>query len=166
MMLTQARLKELLRYDPDTGIFRWKVRTSNRVKVGDAAGWPNKGYVLIKVDGEVYMAHRSAWLYQTGQWPAEQTDHRNGIGDDNRWGNLREATCGQNQQNRSKHSNNTSGLIGVYWVKNAQRWRAQICVDGRQRYLGYFHNKESAHEAYLVAKAKLHTFNPTVRKTA
>lgn len=73
-MLTAERLRSLLRYDPDTGTFVWAARTSNRIKIGDVAGRPhNRGYVAIGVDGRVYLAHRLAWLWVTGNWPASRS---------------------------------------------------------------------------------------------
>ncbi|MCK9994454.1 MAG: hypothetical protein Dbin4_02974, partial [Alphaproteobacteria bacterium] len=98
--LTQSRLKELLHYDPDTGVFTRRVQTSSNARVGDVAGCLHpEGYRHIQIDGKRYAAHRLAWLYMTGEWPTNQLDHLNGVRDDNRWGNLREATHGQNQQN-------------------------------------------------------------------
>ena len=91
--LTQQRLKQVLGYDPKTGIFRWKVRRPKR-KPGDQAGCLNKeGYVKISVDGASYTAHRLAFFWMTGKWPTPMTDHFNGIRNNNRWENLREVTC-------------------------------------------------------------------------
>jgi hypothetical protein len=100
----------------------------------------------------------------TGEWPHEDMDHRNGVRDDNRWVNLREATSAENHQNRAVRSN--SGLMGVSWKANCKKFEASIMSRGRQMYLGQFDDKHEAHAAYLAAKAKLHTFNPTVRKGA
>ena len=83
--LTAERLREVLDYDPDTGVFTRKVRTASSVKVGDVAGSLNgKGYIRIRVDGRLYFAHRLAWLYVHGEWPVDQVDHINGIKNDNR----------------------------------------------------------------------------------
>ena len=108
--LTAEKLRELLHYDPDTGIFTRKVRTANRVQVGDAAGCQNgHGYLLIMVQSRLYRAHRLAWLHTHGVWPEDQLDHVNRIRTDNRIDNLRAVTNKQNGQNRSTQSNNTSG---------------------------------------------------------
>ena len=99
--ISVARLKEVLGYDAKTGVFVWryvrKGMSSNRSLV---AGMPRKvrGYRYIRIDGQLYAAHRLAWLYIHGRWPVDQIDHINGIRDDNRLVNLREATNGQNQQ--------------------------------------------------------------------
>ena len=166
-MLTQARLKELLRYDQETGIFTRLVRTASWVKVGDTAGCQhNCGYLKIGVSGKEYLAHRLAWLYMTGRWPSEEIDHRNGMREDNRWLNLREATTSENAQNLAVRSNNKSGLTGVIWYARYKKWQAQIQSRGQQTYLGRFEDKHAAYAAYLAAKAQLHTFNPTVREGA
>lgn len=161
--LTQSRLKELLHYDPDTGVFTWRTNRSH-IRIGDMAGAAhNRGYWQIQVDGRIYLAHRLAWMYVHGAFPIAGTDHINGVRHDNRIANLREATQAENHQNRSKQSNNNSGFIGVYWDSKRDKWCADIQAGKKRIRLGRFDAPESAHAAYLTAKAKLHTFNPTVR---
>ena len=162
-MITQSRLKELLHYDPETGVFTWAVRRNGIRNGGVAGGLDAKGYRKIGVDGRLYLAHRLAWLYVHGVWPQAQMDHRNGVHDDNRISNLREATNAQNSQNRALHANNTSGFPGVTWFWQRRKWMSQITFDGKRKGLGYFDDPEEAHEAYLAAKARLHAFQPTVR---
>jgi hypothetical protein len=155
--LTQARLKELLHYDPLTGVFTRLVATSNRIKVGDVAGsFDAYGYRRIMVEGKSYKAHRLAWLYVRGIWPANMLDHRNGIRTDNRIDNLREATSAQNGANTGKRSDNTSGFKGVCWNKHVGKWLAQIQIRSRMRYLGYFTTPEEASEAYQAAAKEYH----------
>lgn len=162
--LTQSRLKELLHYNPDTGLFTWKVSLSKRVKVGDIAGTvKNPGYLRIRIDGKPYYAHRLAWLYVYGAWPKDQIDHINGERTDNRICNLREATNAENQQNRKKQINNVSGYPGVYWNKSGQKWQARIKINSKTKYLGLFETPEAGHHAYLAAKAELHKFQPIPR---
>lgn len=164
-MITQERLKELLHYDAASGAFTWLIRTSNRIKIGDMAGTIHpRGYRHIRLDGKDYQAHRLAWLYVHGCFPAAGTDHINGVRDDNRIVNLREATHAENGQNRAMRSNNCSGFLGVFWHRKACKWMAQIRFEGKQKYLGLFESPESAHATYLAAKAELHTFNPSVRE--
>ena len=103
--LTAERLREVLAYDPDTGVFTWKARTSpfSRVNVGDVAGNLRRdGYIEICVDGRKHQSHRLAWLYVYGEWPADQIDHINGIRTDNRIANLREANNAENHHNLRK----------------------------------------------------------------
>ena len=151
--LTAEYLRSILHYDPATGVFTWKVRTANSVKVGDVAGSPDgHGYLLISVRSRLHKAHRLAWLHTYGVWPKDQIDHINRIGTDNRISNLREATNKQNNQNRSKPSNNTSGCTGVRWNKQNSKWRAQIMHNYKQISLGYFTTLEEALSARKAAQ--------------
>ncbi len=93
MTVTQARLKELLEYDPDTGIFRWRNAPNRRIRAGAIAGnLDTYGNRQIRVDGKSYLAHRLAVLYVTGSWPTTDIGHRDLNNDNNAWGNLRQAT--------------------------------------------------------------------------
>ena len=165
--LTLERLHELLSFDPESGLFRWKVRTSNRVAVGAIAGSAaSDGYLQIKIDRRKYLSHRLAWLYVHGRWPAEQLDHINGVRTENRIANLREATNAENAQNCAVRRNNKSGHPGVRWHKAAGKWQAEIKINRVQKCLGRFESLEAAIAARQAAKANLHTFQPTDRGTA
>lgn len=155
--LTASRLTEVLSYDPQTGVFSWQNPTTNRVKTGDRAGHPDTqhGYRLIGIDGRVYHAGRLAFLYMTGTMPAF-VDHINRDRADDRWDNLRSVTRSQNQMNRTKQSNNTSGFKGVHFISATGRWRARIGANTQQQSLGVYDTPELAHRAYLIAAAKLH----------
>ena len=158
--LTQERLKELLAYDRKTGVFTWKVRRL-ACTVGKVAGSEKGSYRRIGIDNGMYYAHRLAWLYVYGAWPAATIDHRDGDRSNNKIKNLREATSAQNSQNRLQHKNNSSGFTGV--VRSRNEWQAQIMVGGKAQFLGRFKTPEDAHQAYLAAKTKLHTFSPNTR---
>src|SRR3954464_3736442 len=129
MMLTQARLKELLHYDSETGLWTW-LKHRYRIQPGDRAGTISKkdGYCHIIIEKKNYMAHRLAWLYMTGGWPSMNMDHIDTNRSDNRWLNLRLATRPQNQANRRKQSNNRCGHKGVWWHKKNRKWRTRIKV--------------------------------------
>ena len=143
--LTAEKLRSILDYDHETGIFTRKVRTANRVKVGDAAGCPDgRGYLQIIVCSRKYRAHRLAWLHVYGEWPEDQLDHINRNRSDNRISNLREVSNKQNGQNKSKPNNNTSGHTGVFWHKQNSKWRAQITHNQKKIHLGYFTDLEEA----------------------
>lgn len=157
--LTAERLRQVLSYDPDTGIFQWKVRMSSRIAVGSVAGCNAKytkgnQYRVIGVDKTNYLAHRLAWLHVHGEWPAGEIDHINLDGLDNRIGNLRLATREQNQRNVGISKRNTSGAKGVSLHHNG-KWRATIYAD-RSYYLGSFATVEEASAAYERAAAKYH----------
>ena len=161
--LTAERLKELLSYDPETGVFRHLI-TRSGVRCGQVAGSRDKkGYVRLHIDGKKYFAHRVAWFYVHGLWPAHQVDHRNGINDANWIDNLRDATNAQNQQNSKLRRDNKARRIGVSWDSRRQKWRAQIRLRKKDYWLGYFQSEESASQAYAEAKQKLHSFQPTIR---
>jgi hypothetical protein len=143
-MITQSELKELVRYNKDTGEFVY-IKPRKRIKVGDTAGRNHsKGYWVIGINGRQYLAHRLAWLYITGEWPSDQVDHINHDRSDNRWGNLREATNKINHQNRPMQKNNKSGFTGVFWEKAINKWRSQIKVGGKKIHLGVFDNLSDA----------------------
>jgi hypothetical protein len=163
--LTQARLRELLHYDPTTGVFTWLPRptstrhgrTWNTRYVGTRAGTVDShGHVQIKVNGRLHLAHRLAWLYAHGEWPVAGLDHINGVRDDNRLANLRPATESQNAANRRTPITNTSGFKGVSWHKDRRRWQATIMVASKQSYLGLFDTPEAAHAAYAAAAREHH----------
>ena len=160
-MLTQEKLKQYLRYDQRTGVFTNRVQRTSRSLAGQEAGsLTASGYVEIGLCGKRYYAHRLAWFYVHGEWPA-QIDHKNGVRTDNRLCNLRAATNSTNAQNIGLRKTNTSGLTGAVWTRG--KWRAIIKHKNKQQYLGSFDTAEKAHEAYKKAKAQLHTFQPTIR---
>lgn len=162
--LTQERLKELLDYDPGTGVFRRLISRGN-ARAGNVTGcMRSDGYLNIKLDGKNYYAHRLAWLYVYGRWPKGQIDHINGVRDANGIKNLRVAKNHAEQaQNQKLHSANTSGFPGVTWHNRDENWQARIRCSGERYFLGCFDTPEEAAEAYRKAKARLHTFNPTAR---
>jgi hypothetical protein len=161
--MNQEQLKQILNYDPDTGIFTWKVANGRRVKIGEIAGrTTNTGHRQIGINNKQYLQHRLAWLYVYGTMPSKNIDHINGIRNDNRIANLREATHLENHQNRSKTIKNSTGYLGVVLTRG--RYIAQITVDKKHIYLGIYDTKEEAYDAYLKAKSELHTFNPIPRK--
>lgn len=161
MNLTVHRLKEVLRYEPDTGDFTWLKRTGSRTKVGELAGSIKKnGYRYISVDGTSYLAHRLAWLYMTGRLPSDIIDHADTNPVNNRWCNLREATKSQNAQNQHKAqaNNKSSRYLGVSYSTRDKKWIANINLEGKRFFLGCFSTEEEARDAYISAKHKYHPF--------
>ena len=153
-------LRSILAYDADTGVFTRLVSVSSRAKVGDVAGCKSNGYIVIRVFGKSRYAHRLAWLYVYGQWPAGDIDHIDGCGTNNRIANLRDVTHSTNMQNLIQATiRNTNGFLGV--MRSRKQWEARILVDGKRRYLGQFDTPELAHAAYLEAK-RLHHVGCTI----
>lgn len=171
--IDHASLVELFDYDPLTGIFirkprdiRWFIDGAQTAKhnmlawnakfAGTQAESTNTdtGYVRIGLFGKRILAHRLAWLYMTGSLPKEQIDHIDGNRANNKWDNLREANNAQNNRNGGLRVNNTSGFKGVYF--NQGKWRAQITVDYKVKYLGTFSSAEEGHLAYIAASKKYH----------
>jgi HNH endonuclease len=152
--LTVDRLKELLTYEPETGIFRWRVTRARTAKAGDIAGAVARGnYTQIKIDGHSVQAARLAVLYMTGEYPEHEVDHKNLDRQDDRWENLREATPSQNCGNRSTRRDSLLGVKGVQACKD--RYRAKIQINGKRKHLGYFATIADASAAYAAAANKL-----------
>lgn len=156
-ILTVDRLREVLSYNPTTGVFVWLVSTAHRITVGDIAGClDGYGYLAIRVDGRLYKAHRLAWLYVTGEWPSGQIDHCNCVPADNRITNLREASQSQNCANTHRRRHNKSGFKGVGWDREGQKWTARIRYKSRTFWLGRHETPEAAHAAYVEAAMRIH----------
>ena len=157
VMISHSHLLDLLKYDPENGVFTWLVAPRKNTASGSAAGSlkPN-GYIRITINGRAYYGHRLAWFYMYGEWPSEQVDHINLIRSDNRSSNLRLATRSQNLANARRPAHNTSGLKGVSWSGIMSKWLAQIQSKGQNINLGYFSNPEDAHQVYLSAARELY----------
>lgn len=151
--LTADRLRQFLKYDPETGVFTWRVQRGNQSK-GSRAGCIHNGYLVIWHNGKIYKAHRLAWLAMTGDWPPADIDHINGDRCDNRFSNLRLATRTENCMNRKMQSNNNSGIKGVSWNEQRRKWIAKIRVNRRLLHLGGFVRIEDAAAAYERAAHK------------
>jgi len=165
MPLTQARLKEFLHYDPDTGIFTWIQRPTNRINVGDRAGCVRKdprkktGYITIRINGVAYFAHRLVFLYMIGRFPEMYVDHKDHNGLNNQWDNLREATSKENAKNVSLGINNKSGMLGVIWREDRRKWMSFISIHKKRIYLYYGDDFKAACTARKAAEVK-YDFHP------
>ena len=144
-VVTQKELKKILHYNPDTGVFTRLTRPTNSANIGDVAGCVGtRGYIQIMIKYKMYPAHRLAWLYMTGKWPAHQIDHINHTKNDNRWINLREATSRENSKNSPLRKDNASGVVGVSMAKTLSKWQAYITISSKKKHLGYFTDKFEA----------------------
>lgn len=142
MTIDAERLKDLLSYNAETGVFTWR-KTKGRAKAGSAAGCKDTcGYEVIRVDNVLYKAHRLAWLYVHGRWPDGLLDHINRKPGDNRIANLREVSQSENMHNATRKSK--SGVPGVRWRHERNRWVAQIRVGYRNHVIGSFLSKDEA----------------------
>jgi hypothetical protein len=168
-------LRKLLRYEPETGKLFWRKRelkhfnaTEGRAAANVCATWNAKhagrealtglsnGYRNGRVLDRPVRAHRVIWAMQTGAWPDADVDHINGVKDDNRWSNLRQASRSQNACNRPVEKRSAAGIKGVRWHKRDRRWIARIRANGKEFHLGSFLSAEAAKEAYGAASRRLH----------
>ena len=153
--LTFDDANEVLKYDPATGLLRWRIDIGQRARAGNVAGFKNSiGYVIIKINGKPYKAHRLAWLLTHKNFPANFIDHRNRVRDDNRIGNLQDATNVENGRNRKLNNDNSSGVCGVVNVGGIKQWTARITVDGKLLQLGRFVDISDAISARQQADIK------------
>jgi hypothetical protein len=150
--LTQERLKELLHYNPETGIFTRKCNRGN-TKKGDIAGTPNtKGYLRLEICKKPYLNHRLAWLYVYGYFPENEIDHIDRDKTNNKISNLKEASRSCNMRNTKLFITNTSGVKGVAWDKYVGKWAARITVNLKFKGLGSYNNFDNAVCARLAAE--------------
>ena len=136
-LLTQSRLKEVLSYDIESGVFTWAIDRPKAKKGKVAGSIDGHGYHIICIDAVRHSAHRLAWLYIYGYYP-EEVDHQNHVRSDNRLINLRATDRSGNGRNTSKPSTNKSGVVGVSCTtrlgKRNHKWEVRACG----KFLGYF----------------------------
>jgi uncharacterized protein YkuJ len=150
-MISADEFRSRFAYESSTGVFTRRVacRTAPAGAVvgsvvKDGCG---KTYLTIWINGKNVKAHRLAWLYMTGEFPAATVDHINGNGTDNRWENLRCVSKGENNKNKRLFRKNKSGVCGVAFHKRDHIWTASIRVKTRLIHLGTFVNKDDAIDA-------------------
>lgn len=148
-------LRQLLRYDPETGKLFWRSNQSRKCRAGSQAftSMGSHGYFQGGVGGEKYLAHRVIWAMHAGEWPVE-IDHINGDRSDNRLSNLRNVTRSGNMKNQRLSTANTSGFIGVSRFKRDNKWQAKIMVARKCIFLGLFDTPEAAVAARKAAELK------------
>lgn len=161
-MLTADRLRELVDFDPGTGVFTQRIVYEGqraRWKAGRVSGSISKqsGYLTLRVDGKNFQAHRLAWLHVHGTWPTAEIDHRDGDRRNNCMSNLRDVSRRENAGNMQRvRADSATGVQGVSPYKKTGRFQAQVRHNGRCHYLGTYDTVEQARAVYVDAKAKLH----------
>jgi hypothetical protein len=148
--VTAEYLRELLDYDPETGVFTYRRRVGNRFGIAGCQGkW---GYWQIKINYSLYKAHRLAWLHVHGEWPKQKIDHINGIKTDNRIVNLRDVSDCVNAQNlqRPRRNKKNPAPLGAFWHPSTGTWTSYRVMNGKRTYLGRFQTPEEAHHAYVI----------------
>lgn len=175
---TPEQLRQLLRYEPETGKLFWRERGLEWFSDGAKAAvharnmwnarWAEaealtattaNGYLHGNILGVKIMAHRACLTIINGEWPAGDVDHINGIRDDNRADNLRLATRTQNLRNAKKSAKNTSGHTGVYWSRDCQKWCVKIRHGGINHHLGVFATIDEAVAVRRAAETQ-HGYHP------
>jgi len=161
--LTVERLREALRYDPMTGLFTWPQRrrtgllnSHSEFPAGHRKTGKDGGYIVIRINFQLYRAHRLAWFYVHGEWPNGEIDHINGDPTDNRIANLRVATSSNQRMNSRRRTDNTSGVKGVCYDRRREKWIAEIMIDGKKHHLGQFPTLLEAKGVRLAAAERLH----------
>jgi hypothetical protein len=161
--ITQSDIKNLLWYDPESGVFRWRNPTACQIPRWAVAGCRKRdGYIRIVINGVYYAAHRLVWLYMHGSFPSHQIDHINGIRTDNRRSNLREATAKQNNENITLRRDNTSGYRGVTLNKKSGKWQATVQHKGVWVYCGLHQTAEIAANTAEQKRQELFTHHREV----
>jgi HNH endonuclease/AP2 domain len=150
-MVSAERVREALHYDPETGVFTWRINKGKMRAGAVAGGLGAKGYWQIGVDNVRYYGHHLAWLYMKDELPHSLIDHKDANRTNNQWRNLRVATIAQNAQNGVIRPSNKSGRKGVSWHRGCGKWQTHIRINGKSVYLGLFDDLELAHQAYASA---------------
>lgn len=155
-----AFLREVLRYDADSGNLywlrrkgcrpEWNTRYSGKRAFTTLTPW---GYNSGSINNTHFQAHRVVWALVHGNWPGDMdVDHLDGNRKNNRIENLRLVSKLENSRNKGMTSRNSSGVVGVCWHKGAQKWLAQYSKGNWPIYLGVFSDKEEAAQAVRAAR--------------
>lgn len=151
-MITKEYLHTL--YDYKDGKLFWKVNKGT-AKVGDEVGYFDGRYFSCKLNSKKKQVSRLIFTYHYGYEP-QIVDHINGNKLDNRIENLRGATSLENNHNRCIAINNKSGIKGVSFSSQMNKWKTQITINYKQIHLGYYEDKDLAELVVSEARNKYH----------
>ena len=156
--MTQELAIKFFNYDEESGLLSWRLPT-RKAKVGSPVGSiSDTGYLRIKVGSKSYAIHRLIWLMKTGKFP-DQIDHIDHVRSNNAWDNLREVDYTGNARNMRKSVRNTSGVVGVSFDTNANKWRASIGSKGTLKFIGLFDTLDEAAKARKNAE-RIENYHP------
>ena len=151
--ISASALRAFFEFDGNTGVFYKPLASGGKKMMGTIK---SDGYVKLFFGGRQCSAHRLAWLYTHGEWPAGFIDHINGNRCDNRLCNLRDVTPQENSANKTvaARGKTSSQRVGVFLYKNCKTkpWTAQITDKGKRVYLGRFDSEQEAANAYSAYK--------------
>lgn len=168
MKITPEVVRKLLDYDSKSGEMIWRERPNEMfASTSSAKSWNIRysgvlagnetvtgkagiHYIIIRLFGRNYRAHRIAWAHWYGYFPVGLIDRIDGDGTNNRINNLRYVSNGENCRNSRLYRRNTSGICGVSFSGNTSKWRASIQKDGQRDSLGSF---DSLFEAACARKS-------------
>ena len=162
---TIEEIRELLDYNPDTGDLIWRYRDPSMFKDASKANAWNKrfagvvaggegvnGYRVVMIRPRLHKAHRLAWAHYYGSWPENMIDHIDGDRKNNSISNLRDVTNSANGKNARISRANKTGVTGVFWREDIQRWSAYITSNRKRTYLGHFVGFDDAVAARKAAE--------------
>lgn len=161
-------LRQLLRFDRDTGKLFWKVRSRSFFPSNRACSiWNSRysgkeafthmdkgGYLMGRIFNVLYRAHRVIWAIVHGVWPTDNLDHIDHNRSNNRIENLRLANNSANGMNASLSRANKSGFCGVYFHRKTKKWWAFLTVKRKRTHIGVFNSRSDAIKAREKANPK------------
>lgn len=149
------KIKSVIEYNQETGVFTWKVKRGCMSAGSVAGSLQSNGYLRLQVLGDEFLAHRLAFLMMTGSIP-DEVDHLDGDRINNSWSNLRAASRTENCHNTSLRVNNKSGFKNVNWHPGMRKWEVQVRVEGMKCRFGYYDDIELADLVAQEVRSKYH----------
>jgi hypothetical protein len=155
--MNTEELRELVAYDPETGVLTRRVTLASNAQAGQPiTGVVGEGYIQCVIKGQFFLGHRLAWQLHYGVVPAGHIDHINGNRADNRICNLRLATRSENLRNSKLRRDSVSGTKGVFWSAARKRWIASFAKPDGRRFWKACQTLADAQCAVIEARTALH----------